>query len=275
MLPNLPKDSRCTWSILNNFPQAFLCNTPNAGSWQSLNSGDKWIQSILSSQGLTAFFNILQFSWKTWCGIWISLETLTPPDQVPVDAEHQSASTLTVLQTHSQCYKHSQLRAVRFPVVTLSLSVSFSFEDQKSAQYFRFLILTWQNLWTAQDRGSEQPPLEATSQVLSQIREKDDKKQTLWRKDGVFIMAIFLPCTTGSAVELPPLTPGEGHIHTWGFSSLLMGNNSLKLSWCERQLRKGHKPSKTPWNVPRPIPEAFHQMTEISPPQMRYLGIPT
>lgn len=105
MLPNLPKDSRCTWSILNNFPQAFLCNTPNAGSWQSLNSGDKWIQSILSSQGSTAFFNILQFSWKTWCGIWASLETLTPPDQVPVDAEHQSASTLsvtnslTVLQT--------------------------------------------------------------------------------------------------------------------------------------------------------------------------------
>lgn len=124
-------------------------------------------------------------------------------------------------------YKPPQLRAVRFPVVTLTLSVSLGFGDQKSVCYFHFLILTWQNLWNTWDKGGEQPALEATSQVLNQIREKDDKRQTLWRQDGVFIMTIVLPSTIGSAAEPPPLAPGEGHSHTWGFSSLLMGQNSL------------------------------------------------
>lgn len=52
----------------------------------------------------------------------------------------------------------------------------------------RVLCVWWWNLWSAWNRGSEYPPLEATSWDLSQIREKADEKQTLQRQIMVFVM---------------------------------------------------------------------------------------
>lgn len=175
---------------------------------------------------INSFFNIIQFSWKGWCGIWISLVTLTPPGQVPLSLCIQSGNTEVTEGSpprtseapkcfNTQCYKltHSATNTAESCQVPCGYSHSFSFfhfGDQISVQYFHFLTLTWQNLWTAWDRGGEQPPLGATSQVLSQIREKDHKKQTLWRQDGVFFMAIVLPYTTGST----PTPPSWGRSHT-------------------------------------------------------------
>lgn len=76
----------------------------------------RWICSIhsfLTRINSFFFLNIVQFSWKSWHGIWIPLVILTPADQVPrslcMQSRQQRWQRGHFLATNEAppCYKHT------------------------------------------------------------------------------------------------------------------------------------------------------------------------